>query len=196
MTGLDKIVERIAKDSAANCDEIIAQAQKEAATIKEAAEKTVNDNMAAVIEKTSKDCKVILDTAESGSELEGKKEILKAQVEIINETIDAAAKKLADMPENEYFEAIYALVKKYARGTEGEMLLSQKDLGRLPGDFAQKINEGLPASASIKVSDKAADILQGFILVYGGIEINCTFNALIEDARDDIKDELYKIIFA
>ncbi|MCQ2487297.1 MAG: hypothetical protein MJ129_05160 [Clostridia bacterium] len=196
MTGLDKIVERIAKDSAANCDEIIAQAQKEAATIKEAAEKTVNDNMAAVIEKTSKDCKVILDTAESGSELEGKKEILKAQVEIINETIDAAAKKLADMPENEYFEAIYALVKKYARGTEGEMLLSQKDLGRLPGDFAQKINEGLPAGASIKVSDKAADILQGFILVYGGIEINCTFNALIEDARDDIKDELYKIIFA
>lgn len=120
--------------------------------------------------------------------------ILATKVDIINKTIDEAEKKLANMPEDEYFAALYALVKKYSQAAEGEMLLSSNDLGRLPKDFESKINEGLADGAKITVRKTATNISQGFILVYGDIEINCTFDALIDDARDDIKDELYSII--
>lgn len=196
MTGLNKIIEKIAQDSAAKCDGIIFNAQNEATKIKEAALELANEEKDAVISEANKEAKVIVDTAESGSELENKKMILAKKVDIINKTIDEAEKKLAKMPEDEYFAALYALVKKYSQAAEGEMLLSSNDLGRLPKDFESKINEGLADGAKITVRKTATNISQGFILVYGDIEINCTFDALIDDARDDIKDELYSIIFA
>ncbi len=196
MTGLNKIIERIAQDSAAKCDGIIFNAQNEATKIKEAALELANEEKEAVIAEANKEAKVIVDTAESGSELEAKKVLLATKVGIIDNTIAEAVKKLAEMPDDEYFAAIYALVKKYAQAAEGEMLLSEKDLGRLPGDFSKKINEGLVSGAKVNVSKTPANISQGFILVYGDIEVNCTFDALVEEARDDIKDELYSIIFA
>ncbi|MDO5448399.1 MAG: V-type ATP synthase subunit E [Clostridia bacterium] len=196
MAGLEKIIERIASDSAAKCDGIIFDAQNEATKIKDAATQKAEDDKAAVIEAANKEAKALVDMAESGAELEGKKELLATRVEVINKAIDVAFQKLGAMPDDEYFAALYALVKKYAQDGEGTMLLSKKDLGRLPKDFDKKINEGLAKGAKISVAKDPANISDGFILVYGDIEINCTFEALIEDSRDAIKDELYSIIFA
>ena len=196
MAGLEKIIERIASDSAAKCDGIIFDAQNEAQKIKDAAAQQAADDQAAIVEAAKKEAKALVDMAESGAELEGKKNLLATRVEIINKAIDVASKKLGDMPDDEYFAALYALAKKYAQSGEGTMLLSKKDLGRLPKDFAKKINEGLAKGAKISVAKDPADISDGFILVYGDIEINCTFEALIEDSRDAIKDELFSIIFA
>lgn len=196
MAGLEKIIERIASDSAAKCDGIIFDAQNEAQKIKDAAAQQSSDNQAAIVEAANKEAKAIVDMAESGAELEGKKELLATRVEIINKAIDVASKKLGDMPDDEYFAALYALAKKYAQSGEGTMLLSKKDLGRLPKDFDKKINEGLAKDAKISVAKDPANISDGFILVYGDVEINCTFDALIEDSRDAIKDELFSIIFA
>lgn len=196
MAGLEKIIERIASDSAAKCDGIIFDAQNEAQKIKDAAAQQSSDNQAAIVEAANKEAKAIVDMAESGAELEGKKELLATRVEIINKAIDVASKKLGDMPDDEYFAALYALAKKYAQSGEGTMLLSKKDLERLPKGFDKKINEGLEKGAKISVAKDPANISDGFILVYGDVEINCTFEALIEDARDAIKDELFSIIFA
>ena len=99
MTGLNKIIEKIAQDSAAKCDGIIFNAQNEATKIKEAALELANEEKDAVISEANKEAKVIVDTAESGSELENKKMILATKVDIINKTIDEAEKKLAKMPE-------------------------------------------------------------------------------------------------
>lgn len=196
MAGLEKIIERIASDSAAKCDGIIFDAQNEAQKIKDAAAQQSSDNQAAIVEAANKEAKAIVDMAESGAELEGKKQLLATRVEVINKAIDVASKKLGNMPDDEYFAALYALAKKYAQSGEGTMLLSKKDLGRLPKDFDKKINEGLSKGAKISVAKDPSNISDGFILVYGDVEINCTFDALIEDARDDIKDELFSIIFA
>lgn len=196
MAGLNKIIERIAQDSAVKCDGIIFDAQNEATKIKEAAVVKANNDKETIVAQANKEAKGLIDMAESGAELECKKVILSTKVEVIEKAILAAAEKLNDMPEDEYFAAIYALVKKYAQAADGEMVLSKKDLGRLPSDFEKKINTGLPKGAKITLSKEPANISNGFILVYGDIEINCTFEALIAEKRDEIKDELYSIIFA
>lgn len=195
MAGLNKIIERIAQDSAAKCDGIIFEAQNEANKIKEAAAVKANTDKEAIIAEANKEAKAIVDMAESGAQLEGKKVLLATRVEIIDKAIDAASAELNEMPEDEYFAAIYALVRNYAQAEDGQMLLSEKDLGRLPSDFEDKINAELN-DGKITVVKDPADISNGFILVYGDIEINCTFDALIAEQRDDIKDELYSIIFA
>ena len=88
MAGLDKIIERIAQDSAAKCDSIIFEAQSEADKIKDAAAKQAEDDKAAIVEAANKEAKAIVDMAESGAELEGKKTLLATRVEIIEKAID------------------------------------------------------------------------------------------------------------
>lgn len=196
MAGLNKIIERISQDSVAKCDSIIFDANNEAAKIKNAAIVESDSEKQKVVEAAEVQAKIITEMAESSAQLATRKKLLATRVEIINNAINTAYEKMKAMPDNDYFAALYSLVKKYAQDSEGTMLLSQKDLGRKPKDFDKKINEGLLKTAKLIVSDEPANIGEGFVLVYGDVEINCTFDALIEDSRDDLKDKIYNIVFA
>lgn len=195
MAGLDKIIERIQKNSEINCDSILNDAQKQAEELRAASEAKSKADVEKIAAETDRKSKEIIDSAHSGSELEEKKEILSAKVEIIDSVIDQVAQTLKDLPDDKYFDAIYKLAGKYARPEDGVMYLSQKDLDRLPADFEKTLNSKLE-QGSIKVSKDPRDLDGGFVLSYGGIEINCSFAALIKESEDDIKDELSRILFA
>ena len=47
----------------------------------------------------------------------------------------------------------------------------------------------------LTVSDKPAAIKNGFILNYGGVEENCTIDALFDQSRDDLLDKVKEILF-
>lgn len=195
MAGLDKIIERIKKNSEINCDSILNDAEKQADELRAASEAKSKADVERIAAETDRKSKEIIDSAHSGSELEEKKEILSAKVEIIDSVIDQVSQTLKDLPDEKYFDAIYKLAGKYARPEDGVMLLSKKDLDRLPADFEKTLNSQLE-QGSIKVSKDPRDLDGGFVLSYGGIEINCSFAALIKESEDDIKDELSRILFA
>lgn len=195
MAGLDKIIERIKKNSEINCDSILNDAEKQADELRAASEAKSKADVEKIAAETDRKSKEIIDSAHSGSELEEKKEILSAKVEIIDSVIDQVSQTLKDLPDEKYFDAIYKLAGKYARPEDGVMLLSKKDLDRLPADFEKTLNSQLE-QGSIEVSKDPRDLDGGFVLSYGGIEINCSFAALIKESEDDIKDELSRILFA
>ncbi len=196
MTGLNKIIDKISQDSVAKCDGIIFDANNEATKIKNAAIAQGDAQKQEIIKEAKAKASAIIEMANSSASLEIRKNLLATKVEILNDTIDSAYEQMKAMPDKEYFEAIYALVKKYAQNMQGVMVLSQKDLDRKPKDFEKKINAQLPKDASLEVSNKPANIGEGFILIYGDVEINCTFKAIIEDSRDELKDKIYDMIFA
>ena len=118
--------------------------------------------------------------AKSKAELEIRNELLKKRREEIDKTVGMVLEKLLNLEHEEYFNAIYKLASKLS-GMNGEIILNQKDLNRLPLDFEYKLRaNGLDA----KVSDKAADIDGGFILKHGDIEENMEFKAIIAAERD------------
>ena len=64
---------------------------------------------------------------------------------------------------------------------------------RMPNDFMEKVNESLSEkNASVILAQRPYDIKSGCVIAYGEIEENCTFDALIEEKKDKIKDRLYK----
>lgn len=196
MTGLNKIIDKISQDSVAKCDSIIFDANNEATKIKNAAVAQGDAQKQEIIKEAKAKADAIIEMANSSASLEIRKNLLATKVEILNDTIDAAYEQMKAMPDKEYFAAIYALVKKYAQNMQGVMVLSQKDLDRKPKDFEKKINAQLSKDARLEVSNKPANIGEGFILIYGDVEINCTFKAIIEDSRDELKDKIYDMIFA
>ena len=194
MAGLDKILEQITQDSALKCEGILKEATAQANDLKAEAAAASKKETDSILAAAAKQAKSIVDMAESGSQMEQKNALLGAKVALIDQAIAFSKEKLIGSDENTYFDTLAKLVKAYAQDAEGTMYLSQKDLSRLPAGFAEKVSTA--TGGKLKVSNEAKDIDSGFILAYGDIEINCSFDALINEQLDTIKDKLNQIIFA
>ena len=46
------------------------------------------------------------------------------------------------------------------------------------------------------MSRETRDIPNGFVLVYGGVEENCTLKAMFEAKRDELADKVNHLIFS
>ena len=74
--------------------------------------------------------------------------------------------------------------------------LGSADLARLPADFEARLCSALSAKGSTcTLSKEAARIESGIMLVYGDIEVNCTFEAVIEASAEELKAQIGEMIF-
>lgn len=196
MTGLERIIEKIESDSRAACDELIKKASDEARGILESARQNAETERRDALSAAAEKCGADLETARSGAELRRRQAVLAAKTEIIGGIIAEAVQTLENLPDGEYFDAIETLVIKYAQAGEGVLRFSKKDLARMPEGFESRINAALSGgNASVTISAEPYHIGAGFILVYGDIEQNCTFEAIKNACLDELSDELYDIMF-
>lgn len=194
MSGLDRIIEKINADSLASCREITDQAQKRAQDIVSDADERAEQVYAEIIADAEKKAQSIMTMSEANVSGIARRAELSAKVEAVDAAIEAAYDAMCDMGADEYFAALEKLVVRNAGKGEGELRLSKRDLDRVPSGFADRINAAL-TDGSVKLSGQSADIDNGFILVYGDIEINCTFRALINEQKDIVREKVCGVIF-
>ena len=191
MSGGEKIINRIKSDCDESVKAIELEAQAQYDKVIDEAKAEIETIKKAHLEKESKRIAQIKAAAKSKAELEIRNELLKKRREEIDKTVGMVLEKLLNLEHEEYFNAIYKLASKLS-GMNGEIILNQKDLNRLPLDFEDKLRaNGLDA----KVSDKAADIDGGFILKHGDIEENMEFKAIIAAERDRLEDLINRELF-
>ena len=188
MSGLDRIIEKINADSLASCREIADQAQKKAQDIAEDANAHAEKAYSDIIADAEKKAQSILNMSEANISGIARRAELSAKVEAVDAAIEAA------YDADDYFAALEKLAVRNACKGEGELRLSKADLDRVPSGFIERINAELK-DGSVKLAAQGADIENGFILVYGDIEINCTFRALINEQKDTIREKVCGVIF-
>lgn len=194
MSGLDRIIEKINADSLASCREITDQAQKRAQDIVSDADERAEQVYAEIIADAEKKAQSIMTMSEANVSGIARRAELSAKVEAVDAAIEAAYNAMCDMGADEYFAALEKLAVRNAGNGEGELRLSKRDLDRVPSGFADRINAAL-TDGSVKLSGQSADIDNGFILVYGDIEMNCTFRALINEQKDIVREKVCGVIF-
>lgn len=197
MTGLEKILKAIEAEASANAEAVIHQAQKQADDVTQAAKIEADKKCAEIAVKSEIDVKAVLSRAESAAQLQEKKKILDAKQQIISSIITNAKNSLAVLPDSEYMEIILRMVKKYAHKKPGIILFTAADRKRLPENMEVLIQTALAEKigASLTVSEEIATIDGGFILKYGDIEENCSFDALFSAAKEELQDKVNKILF-
>lgn len=194
MSGLDRIIEKINADSLASCRDIADQAQKRAQDIVSDADERAEQVYAEIIADAKKKAQSIMTMSEANVSGIARRAELSAKVEAVDAAIEAAYDAMCDMGADEYFAALEKLAVRNAGKGEGELRLSKRDLDRVPSGFADRINAAL-TDGSVKLSGQSADIDNGFILVYGDIEMNCTFRALINEQKDIVREKVCGVIF-
>ncbi|MDO4960958.1 MAG: V-type ATP synthase subunit E family protein [Eubacteriales bacterium] len=197
MSGLEKIVDRISKESADKVGAMLGEAKQKAETIKADNEKKTREECERIEKKAESQASNIADRCKASAELKSKQILLSGKQEVLNETIDLARQKLASLSDDEYTDFFVKLFKKHAPKQNAVLKLGEKDLGRFSDAVIAKLTEAAKAAGSeLTVSKEAANIKNGFILDYGGVEENCTFDALLDQNIDDLLDKIKTILFA
>lgn len=193
MTGLDKIIAQINLDAQNTCESIKTKSDSECEKLLGDAKTEAQSILKNGEVRAEKKYKDIITRANSAAELEERKIMLFARQSVISAMISNALKSLQGLPDDKYFELIYKLISKYSEKTDGEISLNSADLSRLPENFESKANSA--SKGKLTLSKTPVSIDGGFILAYGGVDVNCSFSSLFSDNNEKISDAVAKLLF-
>lgn len=190
MSGLDKIIDHITQEAKTEAEGILASARAEADKLISSG-KAEADAMAAAIAKQSEaDVAAAVKRIQSASDLREKRIILQAKQDQIEEVFGAALEHLRGLGDEDYFTLIRKMITRYASGERGILQFSAADLARMPKDM-----QTFAGQHHLEISPESVDISGGFILSYGDIEENCSFDVLIETSREELQDKIGQLLF-
>ena len=189
----EKILEGIISDAIAQGDEIIARAKAQSELALTKAKDETKAYSAEVVSSALIKAKTIKDNAESSAALVVRDGKLAKKREEILKTVELAKKHIASLDDEEYFRKLLSLVKGYAKSEEGVLLLGGADLKRNITLLETALKK---ENINVKISDKQADILGGFILKYGSIEYNLSVDAIIDEKKELLEDKINRILFS
>lgn len=195
LTGIEKIVEKIREESLRKCETVIAEAKENGNEIILEAKSEAAKASFDITEKGKKEAEKRIAAARSSAETISKTRYLEVKNAIVNDIIAAAFEKIEAMSDEEYFALLLSLCEKNVESGEGTMFLSARDLERAPKDFEESINSLVYEKGAVRLSKKPKEIENGFVLVYGDIEVNCTLRAVFDEKLDTLRDALCKELF-
>lgn len=197
MTGLDKMKSQILDEAKAAAEDKIAEAKAQAEETIRSAKEDAAKQTESILHKSKNDVSNYQERLESSIDLQKRTKILAAKQEVIAEVLEKARAKVEAMEAGEYFSMLLKMVEKYALAQDGEICLCAADLARLPEGFEAEVSRiAKEKGGSLKLSGEGKQIKNGFILVYGGVEENCTINAMFDAKKDELSDIVHRLVFS
>lgn len=196
MSGLDKIKSQILEDANAAAAKQIALAREEAEALLAKAEEEAEAERIKGAQQSDEAVKNYAERVQSACDMQRRKALLTARQELISDVLYKAYERVLSLPDAEYFDLLLKVLAQYVQPEAGEMYLSRTDLARMPKGFETRVKEIAGAKGgSLTISGDAKEMDGGFVLVYGGIEENCTIRAMFTARRDEWSDLVQKILF-
>lgn len=197
MAGLDKIKEQILAEAEAIAKEKIDAANAEAKAILDAARAEGNTESGEISQRAATEQGIIKERAKSSVQMKERQAVLRAKQELIADTLDKAYDTVLAMDSADYFNMVRKMLKSFALSKDGEIYFSKKDLARIPSGFEVEINDIAKANGgSLKLASDSKNLDGGFILVYGGIEENCSIKSMFSTKKDELADVVCQVLFA
>lgn len=195
---LEKILERIEREaqsevahiksrSSANADDMMKKAQAEAETLKAQALEDAEDEAEQRKER-------IISTAN----LDLRKARLAERQRAIDAAFQEAVENLLDMEDAEYRKIIRDMILSNVHTGSEEIILSERDKTGLSEMLLEELNRQLSESGkkgNLTISEDTYNMLGGFVLRRGKIELNSSFESLFKSSRDELESEVSKILF-
>lgn len=196
MSGLDKMKARILEEAEASARDILDKAREEADRILREAGEEADAAAAEISAGAARDARESERRARSAGEMRRKQAVLSAKQDVIREVLGRAGEKILDLEDENYFELMEKLLRKHVLPEAGEIRFNRRDLERMPEGFPGRIRTiAAEAGGSLMLSELPLETDGGFLLVYGGIEENCTLKAVFSARREELSDQVNRMLF-
>ena len=194
MKGLDKIIERIRADAAAEIDAIRAEGEAKAAEMTAGYAAQAEEVSRTEAEKTRLAAQALAERGNRADAMEQSKALLAAKQECIDEAFDLAAKKLRQLPREDYIAVLAALAAAAGVGDE-EIILSAADAAAIGKQVVEKANAA-KSGAAFTLSTETRELEGGLILKRGDVEVNCAFATQLRLLRQTMAADVAAILFS
>ncbi len=196
--GADRIIRRVLNDAQARAESIKAEADEQAKTFESEARQKANRKKEHILEQARKGAAEQKGRIIGVAQLETRKDLLSAKQEMIGEAFKKALDKLINLDDKTYLSVISNLLLSMVETGSETVIFSARDKEKITDKFWNEINETLEKQGKkgqLKLSEETREIQGGFILQAGGVEINCSFESLLEMKRDELEPEVAEMLF-
>lgn len=198
MKGTEKIIAHIRADGDAEAKKIIDAASKQAEEKRAESFKAALSEYEKLMQAGNAECEDILSGSRRIAEMEAKKSALSVKQEMISAAFDAAREEIVNMPRDKYTQFLARMAAEAAASGMEEIVLNARDKAEVGKSVCKAANELLSAKGTpgkLTVSEDTADISGGVIVRFGGIETNCSIDALIRQRRSGLSTEVAAALF-
>lgn len=197
MSGLEKMKSQILDEANHSAEEHLAKAKTEAEAILNTAKAEAEAESQKISQKSEAEVQAYAERIKSSCDMNRKKALLQAKQEIIGDVLAQAYDRVLNLDDDAYFDMIRKILAQYVQPGSGSIYFSKKDLARMPEGFETEIQETAKRKGgTLTLSREPKEMTGGFILVYGGIEENCTMKAMFDSRRDELSDHVHELLFA
>lgn len=196
MSNINNLTSKIVKDSE----------DKKRVILSEAEEKK-NKIIAKKQEKAASEEKIIIEKAEteaisreeriiSSAELQARNEKLKSKQIVISEVFETTIKELCNVSSEDFRGFVKAVILNSDFSGSQNLILNEQGKKMIDFDFISELNREIGSKGNITLSDKTGNFKGGFVLEKDGIEMNNTFEALVNSLKDEMGLEVARVLFS
>lgn len=190
---IENITADIINDAKNIAEDSLANAEKTKQEMINNAKYEVEAIIRAAAQKAAKDAEDLINRKISAAELQKRKMMLDAKQQAIKRSFDATLVKLTTMQSEEYLNYLIQEIVKIPN-CEGNIVLNAKDRENFGEKLVKAVNEKLGA-VKVALSDNTVQTSGGFVLKRGNVEINNTFEALLDSMKDKLTSEIANALF-
>ena len=193
---VNNITSKILRDAEGRKESILATAEEEKNKIlskKVASAKELEKEILEKAEIEAKSERVI-----SGAKLKARNEKLAAKQEVIEEVFSKSVETLCKLNDREFVKFIKDSILSLNIDGDETLILNEDGNKIVSKEVVAEINAELKAKGlkgEIKISETIGSFRGGFILEKGGVEINNTFESLVDSLKDQLEFEVAKVLF-
>ena len=186
MDGIDKITARIEADAAADAAHTAELAQGQCDSIRADGEKQAQDYYWQKIREGNKLAEDRASQLVTAADMEARKQMLAYKQSLVAEVFDKAEEKILNMSGETYVDFLAGQAARASVTGMEKIILSGKDRAELGSKIVSRANvrlAGLGKTGRLILADETGDFRGGLILQDGKIEVNCTLETLMAQAR-------------
>jgi V/A-type H+-transporting ATPase subunit E len=188
---IKNITDKILSDAKEKAAEILENSSKEAAALISSKVNEASSQEAYLISKAKEEADARKNRIVQNAELTARNEKLVAKHQVIEKTFNYALEKLENVNNADFVTFIKSNLKSSKVSGDGFLKVNKARYSYFTPEVLRDINTSLETNFVLgEVIDK-----DGFIVEQRGIQINCTFEALVESLKEDLILDITKILF-
>ena len=192
MNGIERIITRIKEDAQAEIDALMEKAREEANGGEEMFRRQAEEEAAALAAKAQRAAAEREVRMVSAARMEQRKRLLAVRQQMMERVYETAMEELCTMPHKAYVELLTALLRRAATEGKGEVIFSERDRQQVGKEAIAAANK---QGMELTLAKETRPIRGGFILKNGRVEINCSFEMLLQLEKARSGAEVAAILF-
>ncbi|MGL5068387.1 MAG: V-type ATP synthase subunit E [Sarcina sp.] len=198
MSNLENITSKIKKDAEVQRDAIIAQANENTQLIINKKESAAKKDAADFLEKSKSEAITRKSRILSSANLKVRNDKLVAKQRVISDIFDKTKSDLNNMSDVDFKKFVSDKILNSNIVGDENIIVNESKKVAIDEAFIKELNAKLIAAnkkGELKISSINGTFEGGFIIEKNGIEINNTFDALVDSLRDEMEFEIAKVMF-